>query len=141
MVGSPLMPAAIDPFIAPSDDPPWAPPLVFDNRISNYPNGERPRQEGMSAEILQVTVPHNSKLKDIRPSRKSSNTSSILGWRNTTPGTISPQPLGADRLGLRSKPKLGCRNGPLTKEEAEHAKGMREEGACWACRFAKAKVS
>jgi hypothetical protein len=137
--GSPLIPA-INLYIAPSDNPPWVPPQVFDNRINNHPNSERPHHEGMSAETLQATVPQTSKLKFIRPSKKSSNTSSTLEWQLITPGTISPQPLGADRPGMRSQPKPGCRNGPLAPANAVHAKEMREAGACWACRFAKVKV-
>jgi hypothetical protein len=123
------------------DAPPWVFPQVIDNRNNNHSNGEYPHQERMSEETLQATAPQTAKPKAIRPSEKSPNTSPILTWQYATRVTISPQPLGADKPEMRSQPKPGCRNGPLSPECAKHAKGMRETGACWPCRIAKVKVS
>lgn len=138
---SSLMPVTINRHNARSNASPWSVLQALDNGNSNYSNGQLPHQEGMSAEILQATVPQTPKPKVILPSGESSNTSPTIAWQNTTLGTISPQPLGADRPEMRSQPKPGCRNGPLAPKNAEHAKEMREARACWSCRFAKVQVS
>jgi hypothetical protein len=143
--GSPLTPAAIYRYTAPSDAPPWAHLQGLDNQNGNS-NGELLHQEGISDGIVQARVPQTSKLTLIRPSGKSSNTNSMLGWRHTTlrsmsPGTMSPQPLRTNGSELPPNPKLGCRKGPLEQEVAENAKKIRGAGACWQCRISKVRVS
>jgi len=143
--GSPLTPAAIYRYTAPSDAPPWAHLQGLDNQNSNS-NGELPHQEGISDGVVQARVPQTSKLTLIRPSGKSSNTTSMLTWRHKTletmsPGTMSPQPLRTNGPELPPNPKLGCRKGPLGQEVAERAKEMRGAGACWQCRISKVRVS
>jgi hypothetical protein len=143
--GSPLTPAALYRYTAPSDALPWAHLRGLDNQNSSL-NGELPHQEGIFDGFLQARVPQTSKLTLIRPSGKSSNTSSMLAWRHTTlgtmsPGTISTQPLRTNGPEILPNPKLGCRKGPLEQEVAEHAKELREVGACWRCRISKVRVS
>lgn len=122
------------------DTPPWVFPPLPDDRINKSPHAELSQKPDTPTESSQPVIHYYPELKPLLPLMKSS-----LGWRGSRCGNITTKPkslqcLAGEKLESNSQHKSGSRWGPLTPETAEHARKMRQTGACWSCRLVKVKV-